>query len=81
MIARWLKKKYVYIYFAADKYCPILEVEGGLNDVQALLDDPKPYQRIKELAEMVITNYRQYKEPQQRNQNQPDRMYVVEPVE
>lgn len=56
--------------YAADKYCPILEMEGGLNDVQALIDDSTPYERIKELATMVLNNYRAYKEVEQQNQEE-----------
>lgn len=55
--------------FSADKYCPILEAEGGLMDVQAIIDDTTPYDRIKELANMVMNNYRTYKEAEQQNQN------------
>lgn len=38
--------------------------------MQALMDDPTPYERIKELANMVLTNYRAYKEVEQQNQNE-----------
>lgn len=47
-----------------------METEGGLSDVQAIIDDTTPYERIKELATMVLTNYRAYKEVEQQNQNE-----------
>ncbi|XP_063698293.1 protein zer-1 homolog [Culicoides brevitarsis] len=36
------------------KYCPLVEREGGLRLLRELIEHPKPYQEIKNLANMVI---------------------------
>lgn len=65
-------------FSTAEKYCPILEAEGGLNDVQRLIDDARPYPRIKELAKIVMSNYHSYKQAQKRNQRLSEPMSIVQ---
>ncbi|XP_034839387.1 protein zer-1 homolog [Maniola hyperantus] len=38
------------------KYCSLVEVEGGVELLYAILRHPAPYQRIKKLAMIVINN-------------------------
>ncbi|KAJ8737239.1 hypothetical protein PYW07_000510 [Mythimna separata] len=39
-----------------DKYCTLVEAEGGLTLLNELLAHPRPYEHIKTLANVVITN-------------------------
>ncbi|XP_032526410.2 protein zer-1 homolog [Danaus plexippus] len=39
-----------------DKYCGLVEAEGGLRLLNALLQHPGPYSMIKDLARLVIDN-------------------------
>lgn len=45
---------------AADKYCSLVESEGGLRLLKDLLNHPEPYDVIKELACIVINNCSQH---------------------
>uniref|UniRef100_A0A1B6E2J9 Protein zer-1 homolog n=1 Tax=Clastoptera arizonana TaxID=38151 RepID=A0A1B6E2J9_9HEMI len=45
-----------------DKYCQLVEAEGGLQILEEVLHDDAPYPRIKELASMVLNQCRQYRE-------------------
>lgn len=45
-----------------DKYCSLVEAEGGLTLLEEIIHHENPYPRIKELATMVITQCRQKKE-------------------
>lgn len=47
-------------FFAAHKYCILVIREGGLVKLNALVSDPRPYERIKELAHIVIENCCQF---------------------
>ncbi|CAL7944872.1 unnamed protein product [Xylocopa violacea] len=38
------------------KYCILVIREGGLEKLNTLISDPRPYERIKELAHIVIEN-------------------------
>ncbi|XP_074110359.1 protein zer-1 homolog isoform X1 [Cotesia typhae] len=38
------------------KYCSLVESEGGIDKLKKLLDDDRPYNRIKDLALSVIIN-------------------------
>lgn len=40
----------------ATKYCSLVESEGGIEKLRKLLDDDRPYNRIKDLALSVIIN-------------------------
>lgn len=43
-----------------NKYCPLVEREGGLRLLGELIEHTKPYQEIKNLANMVIDAHRTY---------------------
>lgn len=45
-----------------DKYCSLVEAEGGIQILEEVLADDAPYPRIKELASLVIKHCRQYRE-------------------
>ncbi|KAK1128638.1 hypothetical protein K0M31_003096 [Melipona bicolor] len=42
------------------KYCILVIREGGLEKLNTLISDPRPYERIKELAHIVIENCSHY---------------------
>lgn len=44
----------------ADKYCTLVEAEGGLRLLHDLMVHPNPYERIKKLANIVIVNCARY---------------------
>ncbi|KAG8230818.1 hypothetical protein J437_LFUL010598, partial [Ladona fulva] len=44
------------------KYCSLVESEGGLTLLEQVMNHPKPYKRIKELAAMVIEHCRRHNE-------------------
>jgi len=46
--------------FLAFKYCALVVKEGGLEKLHTVIADPRPYERIKELANLVIENCCQY---------------------
>lgn len=46
--------------FSADKYCGLVEAEGGLKLLVDLLNHPSPYEMIKDLACVVIGNCARY---------------------
>lgn len=48
----------------AEKYCMLVENEGGLEVLQSVIDDPAPYAKIKELASCVIYRCNTYKNSQ-----------------
>lgn len=50
----------MYIVISADKYCSLVEAEGGLKLLNELLLHPAPYKLIKDLARTVITNCARY---------------------
>ncbi|KAF6200916.1 hypothetical protein GE061_005363, partial [Apolygus lucorum] len=37
-----------------EKYCSLVEAEGGVKILSEVIEDPKPYARIKDLASIVI---------------------------
>lgn len=49
----------------AEKYCSLVESEGGLVLLQELVDHPTPPFRVKELASIVIDNCRQFREQEE----------------
>lgn len=49
------------LYFSADKYCGLVKVEGGLKLLKDLLTHPAPYEMIKDLACIVISNCAKFK--------------------
>lgn len=46
--------------FLAFKYCALVVKEGGMEKLHTVIADPRPYERIKELASLVIENCYQY---------------------
>lgn len=44
-----------------DKYCSLFIREGGYEKLETLISDERPYERIKELARIVIENCDNYK--------------------
>lgn len=44
----------------AFKYCALVVKEGGMEKLHTVIADPRPYERIKELANLVIENCYQY---------------------
>lgn len=50
----------MYVYISANKYCALVVKEGGIEKLQAVILDPRPYERIKELANNVIENCSNY---------------------
>ncbi|KAJ3660871.1 hypothetical protein Zmor_005300 [Zophobas morio] len=50
------------VFVSAEKYCSLIEKEGGLVLLQELIDHPLPPLPVKNLAAMVIENCRRYKE-------------------
>ncbi|XP_065219359.1 protein zer-1 homolog [Planococcus citri] len=56
--AIWALANLTKVY--SEKYCPILEAEDGIQDVQRLIDDPRPNIEIKKLAKIVMENYHSY---------------------
>lgn len=51
-----------FFSFLAEKYCSLVESEGGLVLLQELVDHPSPPFRVKDLAAIVIDNCRRYRE-------------------
>lgn len=47
---------------AASKYCSLVVKEGGMEKLEALIMDPRPYERIKELASLVIEHCQHYED-------------------
>ncbi|XP_050688966.1 protein zer-1 homolog [Eriocheir sinensis] len=58
--AAWALANLTRVY--PEKYCTLVEEEGGLQLLQALLASPTPYHRIKDLARTVIIQCQHYKE-------------------
>ncbi|KAK4292197.1 hypothetical protein Pmani_035017 [Petrolisthes manimaculis] len=57
--AAWALANLTRVY--PEKYCSLVEEEGGVELLKALLASPIPYQRIKALARVVITQCEQFK--------------------
>jgi Zyg-11 family protein len=53
--------------FTAEKYCSLIEKEGGLVLLQELIEHPLPPLPVKNLAAMVIDNCKRYKEQEWTN--------------
>lgn len=47
---------YLIDFHLAAKYCSLVEAEGGIEKLNKLLADDRPYNRIKSLALSVILN-------------------------
>lgn len=52
--------KTIIISLTAHKYCILVIREGGIEKLNTLISDPRPYERIKELAHIVIENCSRY---------------------
>ncbi|KAM7304731.1 protein zer-1 homolog [Ixodes scapularis] len=50
--AVWALANLTQVY--PDKYCPLVQEEGGLVLLQELLDSDTPYERIKDLARIIV---------------------------
>lgn len=50
-----------------DKYCSLVESEGGIEILENVIRDDAPYQRIKELASMVINECLKYRDRSEQN--------------
>ncbi|KAL6258863.1 protein zer-1 homolog isoform X2 [Pogonomyrmex barbatus] len=57
--AAWALANLTTVY--SFKYCALVVKEGGLEKLHTVIADPRPYERIKELANLVIENCCQYK--------------------
>ncbi|XP_075228919.1 protein zer-1 homolog [Lycorma delicatula] len=53
-----------------EKYCSLVESEGGIQILENVIADDAPYQRIKDLAAMVIDECRKYRERNHMEQQQ-----------
>lgn len=58
--AIWALANLTHVY--PDKYCRLVDAEGGIEILQNVIADDAPYDRIKELAAMVISHCQQYRE-------------------
>nr|CAI5840564.1 unnamed protein product [Callosobruchus analis] len=58
--AVWALANLTTVY--ADKYCALIEKEGGLKLLEELIQHPSPPQRVKDLAAIVIDNCRKFHE-------------------
>lgn len=58
--AAWALANLTRVY--PDKYCTLVEEEGGLVLLEAILESPLPYARIKTLARIVIRQCQHYKD-------------------
>ncbi|XP_026731046.1 protein zer-1 homolog [Trichoplusia ni] len=56
--AAWALANLTTVY--PDKYCNLVESEGGVRLLNTLLTDPRAYQKIKHLAQIVIQNCAKY---------------------
>ncbi|KAL0133150.1 hypothetical protein PUN28_000719 [Cardiocondyla obscurior] len=56
--AAWALANLTKVY--SFKYCALVVKEGGLEKLHTVIADPRPYERIKELANLVIENCCQY---------------------
>ncbi|XP_071563847.1 protein zer-1 homolog [Temnothorax nylanderi] len=56
--AAWALANLTKVY--SFKYCALVVKEGGLEKLHTVIEDPRPYERIKELANLVIENCCQY---------------------
>ncbi|XP_032665429.1 protein zer-1 homolog [Odontomachus brunneus] len=52
--AAWALANLTKVY--PNKYCVLVVKEGGMDKLQKVILDPRPYERIKELANYVIEN-------------------------
>lgn len=56
--AVWALANLTQVY--PDKYCPLVQEEGGLVLLQELLDSDTPYERIKDLARIIVDQCARY---------------------
>lgn len=56
--AAWALANLTKVY--SFKYCALVVKEGGLEKLHTVIADSRPYERIKELANLVIENCCQY---------------------
>ena len=52
----------IYLQMYPSKYSKLVEDENGLELMREIIIHPAPYERIKELAQMVIDNYNEITE-------------------
>ncbi|CAK9298975.1 unnamed protein product [Gordionus sp. m RMFG-2023] len=65
-----------------ERYCNLLESEKGIPLLKAIASDPRPYDHIKQLTNVILNNYDKYKN-NSRNKNTPmlDNLVSVQNVE
>lgn len=56
--AVWALANLTHVY--PDKYCPLVREEGGLEMLEELMQDPQPYARIHELAQLITQRCDRY---------------------
>lgn len=56
--AVWALANLTHVY--SSKYCALVVEEGGIEKLQTIISDPRPYKRTKELAQFVIDNCSRY---------------------
>ncbi|CAK9298977.1 unnamed protein product [Gordionus sp. m RMFG-2023] len=68
--------------YKAERYCNLLESEKGIPLLKAIASDPRPYDHIKQLTNVILNNYDKYKN-NSRNKNTPmlDNLVSVQNVE
>ncbi|XP_014669859.1 PREDICTED: protein zer-1 homolog [Priapulus caudatus] len=60
--AVWALANLTKVY--SSRYCELLKEEGGLAMLREIVDDPRPYARIRQLADMVLDNYHSFVDEQ-----------------
>lgn len=63
--AVWALANLTTVY--SDKYCALIRFENGEMLLQNLIDDPRPYARVKELAARVLDNVKAVDEKKKRS--------------
>lgn len=58
----------IIMYVSAEKYCGLVESEGGIEILQQIMVDDKPYDSIKLLAKLVLDKCEQFKNTGQENE-------------
>lgn len=51
-----------FFFVLADKYCVLIEKEGGLDLLQEVIQHPAVPLKVRELANVVVENYKKFKQ-------------------
>ena len=54
----------------SDKYCALIKLENGDSLLRKLIEDPRPYERVKELATKVLDNVKAVDERMRRSRQE-----------